>query len=107
MEEDAEVDEDVAKVLKGTDGDPEKIRERVSWAGGVLSACMSEVIMHHHHRNLCVSCLLLGHQHGWMHSQRTFLLTGPVPPHPSHKVSPTLVHHAYSGGDESECKLPF
>lgn len=30
MEEDAEVDEDVAKVLKGTDGDPERIRERVS-----------------------------------------------------------------------------
>ncbi|MEW5314480.1 MAG: hypothetical protein WDW38_005976 [Sanguina aurantia] len=29
MEEDAEVDEDVAKVLKGTDGDPERIRERM------------------------------------------------------------------------------
>jgi hypothetical protein len=35
MEEDADVDEDVAKVLEGADGDPDKIRENVrpSWRG--------------------------------------------------------------------------
>lgn len=30
MEEDADVDEDVARVLAGTGGDPDKIRENVS-----------------------------------------------------------------------------
>ena len=30
MEEDAEVDEDVASVMDGADGDPEQIRENVS-----------------------------------------------------------------------------
>jgi hypothetical protein len=30
LEEDADVDEDVAKLLDGTDGDPDKIREKAS-----------------------------------------------------------------------------
>lgn len=33
MEDDAEMDEDVARVLDGADGDPEKIRENVGPSG--------------------------------------------------------------------------
>lgn len=38
MEEDAEVDEDVASVMEGADGDPEQIRENVSDGGTPLPA---------------------------------------------------------------------
>ena len=38
LEEDADVDDDVAKLLDGTDGDPDKIREKVC-------ACLSPYLM--------------------------------------------------------------
>ncbi len=36
LEEDADVDEDVARVLEGTDGDPDKIRNNVRKGGASI-----------------------------------------------------------------------
>ena len=41
MEEDAEFDEDVASVLQGTDGDPDKIRANVCLHGYRNGRCPS------------------------------------------------------------------
>jgi hypothetical protein len=42
LEEDAEIDEDVASVLDGADGDPDIIRENVS-ASNKQATCMNAV----------------------------------------------------------------
>lgn len=39
LEEDAKQDEDIAAILKGTGGDPELIKQRVSWVHAKLMPC--------------------------------------------------------------------
>ena len=56
LEDDADIDEDIAKVMEGTDGDPDRIRENVRGEGDTVTVT---VIMRTRHHLRCNAVLPL------------------------------------------------